>query len=94
MREKEKNKLLIEVKKEEEEAAPIKRRHIISVHMHEVDRSIHPSVSQSKAIDERTQPGDRGMRERINGGEDELTEPKTQRQVVLNVIGKVSLREQ
>lgn len=45
---------------EEEEAAPIKRRHIISVHMHEVDRSIHPPVSQSKAIDERAQPGDRG----------------------------------
>jgi len=61
------NKLLIEIQKEEEEAAPIKRRHIISVHMHKVDRSIHPSVSQSKAIDERTQSGDRGMRERING---------------------------
>lgn len=28
------------------------------------------------------------------GGENELTESKTQRQVVLNVIGKVSLREQ
>lgn len=66
-----------------------KRRHIISVHMHEVDRSIHPSVSQSKAIDERTQPGDRGMGSEPMG-EDELTEPKTQRQVVLNVIGKVS----
>lgn len=38
----------------------IKRRHIISVHMHEADRSIHPPVSQSKAIDERAQPGDRG----------------------------------
>lgn len=46
-----------EGQKEEEEAAPIKCRYIISVHMHEVDRSIHPSVSQSKAIDERTQPG-------------------------------------
>lgn len=56
--------------------------------MHEVDRSIHPSVSQSKAIDERIQLG-----ERINEGGNELTEPKTQRQVVLNVIGKVSLRE-
>lgn len=60
--------------------------------MHEVDRSIHPSVSQSKAIDERIQPGGG---ERINGkGGNELTEPKMQRQVVLNVIGKVSLREQ
>lgn len=79
----------------EEEAAPIKRRYIISVHMHKVDRSIHPSVSQSKAIDERTQLGGSGERINRTGGRggNELTEPKTQRQVVLNVIGKVSLRE-
>lgn len=62
MREKEKTNDGWRGQKEEEEAAPIKRSYIISVHMHEVDRSIHPSVSQSKAIDERTQPG-----ERING---------------------------
>lgn len=70
--------------------------------MHEVDRSIHPPVSQSKAIDERAQPGrienkgERGEeKERINGWKNELTKPKNAKASrVEYAIGEVSSREQ
>lgn len=84
-----------EEEQEEEEAAPIKRRHIISVHMHEVDRSIHPPVSQSKAIDERAQPGDRGSRLGQQGEGEHLIEQKKKRKgksCLEYVIGRVACR--
>lgn len=79
---------------QEEEAAPIKRRHIISVHMHEVDRSIHPPISQSKAIDDRAQPGDRGSRLGQQGEDEHLIEQKKRKgkSCLEYVIGRVACR--
>lgn len=63
------------------------------MHMKLIDRFIHQSVNRKQLTKGLSWVISRIGAEGESTG-NELTEPKTQRQVVLNVIGKLSLREQ